>query len=114
MDKMFLAVKRHGQERPYLFINIANAIGFQVTDSGTAMKMILPEKEVVLVDILPEHISMTYAQMIEIFTKIVIDGSLFGIDGNNQFTKRIEKICKDCGSPSNLFDFKDGILKLIL
>lgn len=114
MEKMFLAVKKHREERPYMYVNISNAIGFQVADSGTAMKVMLPEKDIILVDILPEHISMTYTQMVEIFTRIVIAGTIFGMDGNNQFTKRIEKICRDCGSPNNLFDFNDGILKLIL
>ncbi len=114
MEKMFLAIKRHGQEKPHMYVNIINAIGFQITDSGSAMKIILPEKEIVLVDILPEHIPMTYYQMVEIFTRIVIEASVYSINGNNQFTKTVEKICRDAGSSANLFDFKDGILRLIL
>ena len=114
MDKMFLAVKRHGQERASMYIDIISAIGFKITDSGSAMKIIYPTTEIVLADILPAHVSMTYAQMIEIFTKIVILGKDYMSNANNQFTKSIEQICKDAGSASNLFEFRDGILKFNL
>jgi hypothetical protein len=114
MEKMFLAVKRHGYERPNMYINIANAIGFKITDSSSAMKIIYPTTEIVLADLLPQHVAMTYAQLVEIFTRIVILASDYAINANNQFSKEIERICKDCGAQGNMFEFKDGILKLIL
>lgn len=112
MDKLFLSVKKHGSEKADFYIDIMKAIAFTVTDSGYALKIIFSGNDIVLPNIIPQHVSMTYAQLAEFLTKITVWADSATSFGTNEFNKNISRICKASNISENLFSYDDWVLKL--
>ncbi len=116
VDKLFLALKRQGSDRPYLYIDLKKVIAFEVMDSVKGINFIFSDSKIPVDNIIPEHCNITYYQLAEILSKIIIDSYNNSLTTykSREFNDDINKFCKNAGVSTTVFEYDSGIVKIIL